>query len=46
MSNTTKAMLYVKIAEVKWGAWIDVLYKYLVVVVLGYFSITAIISLF
>ena len=33
-------------STVKWGAWIDILYKYLVVIVLGYFSITAIISLF
>ncbi len=33
-------------SSVKWGAWIDVLYKYLVVIVLAYFSITAIISLF
>ena len=37
---------YNNTSAVKWGAWIDVLYKYLVVVVLGYFSITAIISLF
>lgn len=31
---------------IKWGSWIDYLYKYLVVVVLAYFSITSIISLF
>lgn len=37
---------YNNTSSVKWGAWIDILYKYLVVVVLGYFSITAIISLF
>lgn len=33
-------------SSVKWGAWIDILYKYLVVIVLAYFSITAIMSLF
>ncbi len=37
---------YNNTSSIKWGAWIDVLYKYLVVIVLAYFSITAIISLF
>ncbi|MGN0658191.1 MAG: sodium-dependent transporter [Emergencia sp.] len=37
---------YNNTSAIKWGAWIDVLYKYLVVIVLGYFSITAVISLF
>lgn len=33
-------------SAIKWGAWVDVLYKFVVVAVLAYFSITAIISLF
>ena len=31
---------------IKWGAWVDYLYKYLFVIVMAYFTITAIISLF
>ena len=38
--------LYNPTGEIKWGAWVDIMYKYLVVLVLAYFSVTAIISLF
>lgn len=37
---------YNNTSAVKWGAWIDILYKYVVVIILGYFTITAVLSLF
>ena len=33
-------------SAIKWGAWVDYLYKFLVVIVLGYFLIVAVMSLF
>lgn len=37
---------YLPTSAIKWGSWVDFLYKYVVVIVLAYFTITAIISLF
>ena len=33
-------------SAVKWGAWVDVLYKFVAVPAFAYFAITAILSLF
>ena len=33
-------------SAIKWGRWVDYLYKFLVVIVLGYFLIVAVMSLF
>ena len=38
--------LYNPTSAIQWGSWIDYLYKYLVVIVMAYFSVVAIISLF
>lgn len=37
---------YNNTSSIKWGAWVDILYKYLAVIVLAYFTITAVIALF
>ncbi len=37
---------YLPTSAIKWGPWVDFLYKYVVVIALGYFTITAVLSLF
>ena len=37
---------YLPTSAIKWGSWVDFLYKYVAVLALGYFTVTAIISLF
>ena len=37
---------YLPTSAIKWGSWVDFLYKYVVVIALGYFTITAVLSLF
>ena len=32
--------------EIKWGAWVDVMYKYIFVIIMAFFSVQAIIDLF